>query len=141
MRFFEAPGLRGDLPAEEFAAPGSQATIRRVSWSPTRIVLDVDAKSPSRVLVNQNYDRHWTSSEGSVAMNPDGLLAIDLPAGRRTVTVAFRDGFVTIGALVTLGTLAAILLLLARSVSAWTARTPWRALFFDDVVETKSEQS
>jgi hypothetical protein len=127
--FFEAAGLRGDRPAEEFASPGSDVAVRRVSWSPTRIVLDVNAKGPARVLLNQNYDRRWTSSEGSVAMAPDGLLAIDLPPGRRKVTVAFRDRLVTIGALITIGTLAAILALVALRISAWAARTPWRALF------------
>jgi hypothetical protein len=126
--FFEAAGLRGDLPEEEFAAPGSDATVRRVSWSPTRIVLDVDARSAARILVNQNFDRHWTSSEGAVVMNPDGLLAIDVPAGRRRVTVSFRDWLVTIGALVTLGTVVLILTPLARCISAWVARRPWRAL-------------
>jgi hypothetical protein len=126
--FFEAPGLRGDLPSEEFAAPGSDLAVKRVSWSPTRIVLDVDAKRAGRVLVNQNYNRHWTSSEGSVVMNPDGLLAIDVPAGRRILTVAFRDRMVTLGGVITLGTLAGILALLVRRVLAWTARKPWRAL-------------
>jgi hypothetical protein len=129
--FFEAPGLRGDRPQEEFAARGSDATVRRVSWSPTRIVLDVDATSPSRVLVNQNYDRRWTSSEGSVGMNPDGLLAIDMPAGRHRVVLKFRDGLVTLGALITLGTLAALLVLLVRSIEAWSARTPFRTIFTD----------
>jgi hypothetical protein len=128
MRFFQAAGLRGDLPAEEFAAPGSDVAVKRVSWSPTRIVLEVDAKSPARILVNQNYDPHWTSSEGSVAKNPDGLLAIDVPAGRRLLTLAFRNGMLTIGGLVTLATLAGILALLARHVFAWTERKPWRAL-------------
>ncbi len=139
IRFFEAAGLRGDLPAEEFAAPGSNATVKRASWSPTRIVMNVDAKSASRILVNQNYDSHWTSNVGSVAMAPDGLLAIDVPAGRRRVTLAFRDGLITIGALITLATLAILLTLLGLRVSGWAARKPWRALLPSHGAEAKRD--
>jgi hypothetical protein len=64
-------------------------------------------------------------------MNPDGLLSIDMPAGRHRVVLKFRDGLVTLGALITLGTLAALLVLLVRSLEAWSARTPFRTIFTD----------
>ncbi len=86
--------LRGDLEAEEYlvavtggrAAPSGQA--RRRSWSPNRVVVDVDASSPVRLAINQNYHPGWHSSVGQVE-SWDGLLSVRLPSGHHEVVLRF----------------------------------------------------
>jgi hypothetical protein len=84
--------LRGDLAQEEYPSDPSKATVTRKSWSPNVIELDVDAKEPTTIFVNQNWAPAWTSSVGTVKSH-EKLLAIDVPAGKYTMEVAYRDRF------------------------------------------------
>lgn len=87
----ESALLRADLPEEEYPKVPGSATVTRKSWSPRAIVLDVDAPQPARILVNQNYNPHWSSDVGTV-VDDEKLLAVDVPAGKHTVTLHYGDG-------------------------------------------------
>lgn len=84
----ESAALRADLLAEERFAEPSTGSVQRVSWSPNRIVLDVTAKRPGLVLINQNYHPGWRS-DGSDVVDHDGLLGVKVPSGKRQVVVRF----------------------------------------------------
>jgi hypothetical protein len=107
--------LRGDLPQEEYLKDADAGTVRRVSWSPDRIDLQVDLTRPARVYVNQNWHAGWHSSVGAV-VSESGLLAVDLDAGSHALTLEFRPR----SALAGLGT--TLLGLVVAGVVAWRAR-------------------
>ena len=101
-----SPLLRADAASEEYLADPGAGTVRREAWSPNRIELSVDLARPARLLVNQNWDRGWRASVGRVR-SEQGLLAVDLPAGRRTVALTMRPPLVLWGLAWTALTLAA----------------------------------
>lgn len=76
-------------PKEEFLAPPGVGTVDRVRWSPNRIIVEADLPQPGRVVVNQNYERHWKVTEGGEVTSHQGLLAADVPAGRRFVVFRY----------------------------------------------------
>jgi hypothetical protein len=127
-----SPRLRANLPADEYLADPSAGQVRRLSWSPNRIVLDVDTKRPATLLVNQNYDPGWRAEGGEIASD-GGLLAARVPAGRRTVTFRYLPRSFVIGAAVSLAMAVAAALFVimtrasararARRTSATSART------------------
>jgi hypothetical protein len=88
--------LRSDLPQEEYLADPSAGDVRRVSWSPNRIVLSARLSRPATLLVNQNFQPGWRSSIGQ-ARSEDGLLAVDLPAGEHEVVLRMWPSGVTVG--------------------------------------------
>lgn len=88
--------LRGDLPAEEYLVgreDGRPSTalgkVQRIAWSPNRIELQVSARQPVRLAINQNYHPGWRSSQGRVD-SWDGLLTVLLPAGDARVVLEFK---------------------------------------------------
>jgi hypothetical protein len=97
--FPQSAKLRGDLAAEEYGADPA-IKVERVKWTPNAITLHVSASSPGTVLVNQNYDSGWRSSEGQTR-SADGLLAVDVGPGEHTVDLVYRDWLVIIGLLMT----------------------------------------
>ena len=113
----ESSLLRADLPAEEYLSEmGRDAgTVKRVSWSPNRIVLHANLSRPARVLVNQNWHPGWHSSVGTVVSN-EGLIAVDLPSGEHEVELRFRPWSTVAGAGVTLTSL------LVLAALGWRAR-------------------
>lgn len=108
--------LRGDLPQEEYPLDPALATVRRVRWTPNEITLDVQASRATRVLINQNYERHWRSNVGNVVSH-QGLLAVDVPAGRHTLVVKFVDRALQLSLLLSSLTLLALGALLAKHVA------------------------
>lgn len=88
----ESPLLRGDLAQEEYPQDPTKATVKRLSWSPNVIELEVDAREPTTVLVNQNWAPAWTTNVGTVK-SVEKLLAVDVPAGKSVVRLAYKDGF------------------------------------------------
>jgi hypothetical protein len=104
----QSPLLRGDLKNEEYFKDPTAGTVTRTSWSPNKIVLDVDAKKAARVMVNTNWHVGWHSSLGTV-VDDKGLLAIDVPEGHSTMTLNFLPREAVGGAVVTLASLAAML--------------------------------
>lgn len=120
-----SPLLRGDLPQEEYAAPGSDADVERVSWSPHRIVLRVRARGEALVRVNQNWSAAWKTDVGVVEAD-QRLLAVRVPAGEHLVTLRHADGAVRVGFVIT----AVSLLLVLRTAARGTRRRlrAWRRL-------------
>jgi hypothetical protein len=105
--------LRGDLPQEEYPADPATATVTRKSWSPNVIELDVDAKDATTIYVNQNWAPQWHSSVGTVK-DHEKLLAVDVPAGKYTMEIAYRDRLLTVCLLISLVTLLGVLYAFAR---------------------------
>lgn len=103
----ESARLRGDLPQEEYPADPAVAEVKRVSWSPNVIVLDVNAKASTTIYVNQNWSPKWRASVGTVR-SEEGLLAVDVPAGHMTLRLDYRDDVLYVSALISLGTLLVI---------------------------------
>jgi hypothetical protein len=103
----ESGRLRADLAQEEYPADPALADVRRVSWSPNSIVLDVQAKAPTTIYVNQNWHRKWRASVG-VIRNEDGLLAVDVPAGKMTLQLDYRDNILWVAFFISAGTLLTI---------------------------------
>lgn len=86
----ESPLLRGDLEQEEYPVDPAKATVKRLSWSPNEIQLEVDAKEPTTIRVNQNWAPEWRASIGTVKSD-EKLLAVDVPAGKHVLVLAYRD--------------------------------------------------
>jgi hypothetical protein len=128
----ESPLLRGDLPAEEYPASPAQGTVKRLSWSPNAIELEVDAREPMNVRVNQNWAPAWRTNIGTVK-SEQKLLTVDVPAGKHIVRLEYRDYGLIACLLVSLATLLALLVLLARDalnairrlVRHWAALPMW----------------
>lgn len=116
--------LRGDLPAEEYPVDPNVATVKRLAWSPNAIDLEVDAKAPTTIHVNQNWSPHWKSDVG-VARSDDRLLAVDVPAGKNVVHLRYRDGLQTFSLLLSAATLLFMIVVAARFVRAW-GRATWK---------------
>lgn len=116
-RLAESTLLRGDLKQEEYLAPDAAdaGTVKRVSWSPNKIVVHADVTRPARLLVNQNWAPGWHASVGKVVSN-EGLLAVDLPAGVNDVAITFLPWSTLGGAATTLTAL------LALALIGWRAR-------------------
>ncbi len=109
----ESPLLEGDLVQEERLQDPNAGQATERSWSPNRIVLDVDIRKPTRLFVNQNWHRGWRTDVGEIR-SERGLLVVDLPVGSRTVTLRFSPRSATGGLVVSLATLVATLLVLRR---------------------------
>jgi hypothetical protein len=98
-----SPRLRGDLPADEYLADPAAGSVRRLLWSPNRIVLEVDARRPTTVLVNQNMGTGWRAEGAAlVEKGEDGLLAARVDAGHHVVTFRYLPRSVLAGAAVSL---------------------------------------
>jgi hypothetical protein len=100
-----SPLLRGDLAAEEYVRDVDAGTVRRVSWSPSEMMVHVDLRSSTRLYVNQNWHPGWHASVGRV-VSEEGLLAIDLPAGSNDVRLRFRPRSALAGLVVSIVALA-----------------------------------
>jgi hypothetical protein len=115
--FPQSPRLRADLPAEEYPSDPAAASVERLAWTPNHITLDVVAKAPTTIYVNQNFARGWSSNAGSVR-SEDGLLALDVPAGKSLVKLSYGDGWLTFGLLVSFASFAFALWLFVRWLAA-----------------------
>ena len=116
-RLAESTLLRGDLPQEEYLAPDAAdaGRVKRVSWSPNKIIVHADVSRPARLLVNQNWAPGWHASVGKVVSH-EGLLAVDLPAGVNDVALTFLP-WSTLG-----GAATTVTALLALALIGWRAR-------------------
>ncbi len=114
----ESPLLRGDLAAEEYPLDPAKATVKRLSWSPNEIELEVDAKEATSIYVNQNWAPEWRSTVGTVK-SVDKLLTVDVPAGKHNVVLAYRDRRLVICLLVSLTAFLALLLVALRDGYRW----------------------
>jgi hypothetical protein len=122
--FPASPALRPDLPDEEYLADPTAGTVTRVRWTPRKIELSADLLRPATVLVNQNWQPGWHSSAGTVR-NHQGLVAIDLPAGRTRFTLSMWPPMCTVGLLLMLAALGATAWLWRRDRLVRAAPTPY----------------
>lgn len=111
-----SPALRADLPAEEYPLDPTKATVQRLEWTPNRIELAVDAKEPTRIIVNQNWNAHFRASVGRVVSH-EGLLAVDVPAGTHRLRIAYVDRGFDVGLV-----MASVTLLGLLAYSGWYLR-------------------
>jgi hypothetical protein len=111
--FPTSSALRPDLPDEEYLADPTAGTVRRIKWSPNRIDLEVNLTRPATVLINQNWQPGWSSSEGTLRSDR-GMVAIDLPAGTTRFKVTMWPLTCTLGLLLTLAAIAATVWLYRR---------------------------
>ena len=114
----ESPLLRGDLAQEEYPLDPSKATVKRLMWSPNEIQLEVDAKVPTTIRVNQNYASEWRTNVGTVKSD-EKLLAVDVPAGKNVVVLAYKDRALTTCLLVSLASLLALVFVFGREGFRW----------------------
>jgi hypothetical protein len=125
----ESPLLRADLPAEEYPVDPTKATVKRLSWSPNEITLEVDAREATTIHVNQNWAPEWRTDVGTVKSD-DKLLAVDVPAGKNVVTLAYRDRALYACLLVSLVSLLGLVGFFARDGWRWLGgeRKRWRTM-------------
>lgn len=125
----ESALLRGDLPAEEYPQDPSKATVKRLEWTPNEITLEVNAREPTTVLVNQNWAPQWTASVGSVK-SFEKLLAVDVPAGKSVVVLAYKDRFLTFCLFLSLASGLGVALVFGRDGVRWLKRerARWQTL-------------
>jgi hypothetical protein len=83
-----SPALRANATVDEYPADPTTGTVRRLSWSPNRIVVETHFTRPGRVVVNQNWNPHW-HVEGGRVENDHGLLAAAVESGQRQVTFRY----------------------------------------------------
>lgn len=114
----ESPLLRGDLAQEEYPVDPSKATVKRLMWSPNEIQLEVDAKAPTTIRVNQNYAAEWQTNVGTVKSDQK-LLAVDVPAGKNVVVLAYKDRALTFCLLVSLASLLGLVFVFGREGARW----------------------
>lgn len=102
---------QGTYRGEAFLDGAGTATLQ--SFTPNALAVAVDAAAPARVVVNQNAAAGWRASPGRVGRTPDGLLAVDVPAGAFQLTLRYWPPGLTVGlvltALATAGLLGAAL--------------------------------
>ncbi len=115
QEFFESPYLRGDLPQEEYGAPGTDTKVERLKWSPHEIVLRVTSTGPGRFLVNQNHHSAWKADIGELDSD-GGIISVKVPPGEHVVTLTFSDGWLRFGGLVTFATSLAIAIAAVKSL-------------------------
>ncbi len=125
----ESALLRGDLQQEEYPEDPSKATVQRVSWSPNSIELDVLAKEPTTILVNQNYSSKWHTDVGAIRDN-ELLLAVDVPAGKNRVHLRYADRLLKACIAISLLTFIGLLVLLWRGVRDFVRaeRSKWKTM-------------
>jgi hypothetical protein len=109
----ESALLRGDLEQEEYPLDPSKASVQRVDWTPNTITLDVDAKEPTTILVNQNWAAGWHTNVG-VVHDQELLLAVDVPAGKNRVRLSYADRLQRTCLAISLVTLIGLLVVLVR---------------------------
>jgi hypothetical protein len=114
-----SPALRGDLAQEEYLLDASAGSVERKAWSPNRIELAVELKRATRLLINQNYHVGWHANLAPTRSH-EGLLALDLPAGKHELKLRFRPRSALFGALVSVAAAALALgFLLGRRRLFW----------------------
>lgn len=124
-----SPLLRGDLPAEEYPVDPRKATVKRLSWSPNEIELEIDAREATTIRINQNWAPEWRTSVGNVK-NDERLLAVDVPAGKYTLTLAYRDRALIACLLVSVAASLLLLFVFGRDGWRWfrNERVRWATL-------------
>jgi hypothetical protein len=96
-----SPALHAGLASEAYLLEADAGSARIARWSPSDWEIDLDLRRPTTLVVNQNAFRGWRA-EGGVYAPHEGLVAVEVPAGRRTVRVWYRPVGYQLGAALTL---------------------------------------
>jgi hypothetical protein len=118
--------LDGPCPRCPTGPPGPAGTAGSVTWGVNRVGVTVDATRPALLVLSQAWSAGWEALiDGQVVpvVRVDGLVqGVPVPAGSHRVELAYRAPGLRTGFLITLGTLAAILLMAALSPLRTTLR-------------------
>lgn len=94
---YDEPGYRG-----EYFMIGDGSATNDV-WSPNRLTFNISANSPATLVINQNADPDWRVVSGNGTRRSErDLLAIDVPAGQQSLTIAYRPANIGAALLMTL---------------------------------------
>ncbi|HVN64923.1 MAG TPA: hypothetical protein VMT58_09820 [Candidatus Binataceae bacterium] len=108
----DSPGYRG----EQYLLGAGSVGLSR--WSPNKLEYDVDAPAPTTLVINQSYEPGWrVASRPGAIISQNGLIAVQIPAGKYRIAIGYLPTGVLIGAGITILTifLAAAIIWLRRS--------------------------
>ncbi len=103
----DAPLWKGDVPQARAADDG--ATVRSVTRTQNKFIIEVHAHRPALLLLNSGYDRGWRASVGS-AERQGKQLAVRVPAGDHRLIVRYWPHGLTLGFVIAFFTLTAVVL-------------------------------
>jgi hypothetical protein len=103
---FGEQGYRGEVYID------GKGTAEYTYWSPNKLVVRVNASEPSRVVINQNFDKGWRAKGSKVPESFNGLLSAQVSPGDNLVTFYYLPTAFIIGSLVSA-------LTIAGTVIAW----------------------
>ncbi len=84
-----SPGLWVGRGRQYRIVPENAGRAIQTRWTPNAVTFMVDLARPAALVVNQNAESSWETSEGTID-RVQTLLTVRLPAGQRTVTVRHR---------------------------------------------------
>ncbi len=93
-----SPGLWFGRGEQFRVVPPEAGDAVQTRWTPNAVTFSIDLARPAALVVNQNTESGWTASTGTID-RAQTLLTVDLPAGRRTVTVRHRPPGLGLGLL------------------------------------------
>jgi hypothetical protein len=82
-------------------------------WSPNKLIVNSQATMPTRLIINQNYDKYWHVRDGA-AKSFNGLLSTIVPAGEATVEFYYFPKTFVMGCVITLFSIIISVLFLRR---------------------------
>ncbi len=118
----QAAKLRADAASESWLADPTAGQLVEQRWTPQQLDFHVALERPTRLIINQNFHRGWKSAAGSV-VSDEGLLALELPAGTRDVSLRFAPTSAVGGAWVSV-----LACVLALALLRWRVSTPTQLL-------------
>jgi hypothetical protein len=87
-----------------------EGSVSLKKWSPNKLLFQIKSENKDRLIINQNFDHGWRSSQGHTTSHK-GLLAIDLSSGDYELEVYYLPKSFNVGVCVLLITLGSILLI------------------------------
>ena len=95
---------KGDIgyKGEHYFADADNGAVQLEKWSPNKIAFKANAEKDNLLVINQNYQKDWKTKEGLEVTNYNGLLAIKVPKGERTVHLYIFQNKILIGAVLSL---------------------------------------
>ncbi len=102
-----APLWDGDVTQVHLVHPDQAKVDPGSARTPNSFTFVVDAKQPTRVLLNSSYDANWSSDVGHAVREGKGL-AVDVPAGRSKVRVHYWPYGLTLGLVLSISSTLAI---------------------------------
>ncbi len=86
-----------------------EGSVSLKKWSPNKLLFHIMSENKDRLIINQNFDHGWRSSQGHTTSHK-GLLAVDLSSGDYELEVYYLPKSFSVGICILLITLGSILL-------------------------------